>query len=146
MLPRDRAEKIITLSQAGWPVKDIAGQLGHAPQTIRDYLSGDRTPGFEPRDQACSPTLWSTTAADAGLDTNNGTASGVSELARTDLPLFSAPSRAGPGGGEFVTVRSLCAGYWQVGLTLRRMPVEFLADEAAACGRYAEVPPRGGQG
>ncbi|HEX9547990.1 MAG TPA: hypothetical protein VF942_11670 [Acidimicrobiales bacterium] len=45
MLPRDRAGKIITLSQAGWPVKDIAGQLGHAPQTIRDYLSGDRTPG-----------------------------------------------------------------------------------------------------
>jgi hypothetical protein len=50
------------------------------------------------------------------------------------------------GGGEFVTVRSLCAGYWQVSLTLRRMPVEFLADEAAAYGRYAEVPPRGGQG
>lgn len=45
MLPRDRAEKIITLSQAGWSVRDIAGQLGHAPQTIRDYLSGDRTPG-----------------------------------------------------------------------------------------------------
>jgi hypothetical protein len=45
MLPRDRAEKIITLSQAGWSVRDIAGQLGHAPQTIRDYLSGDKTPG-----------------------------------------------------------------------------------------------------
>src|SRR6266536_5014425 len=45
MLPRDRAEKIITLSQAGWSVRDIARQLGHAPQTIRDYLSGDRTPG-----------------------------------------------------------------------------------------------------
>lgn len=46
MLPRDRAQKIITLSQAGWPVRDIAGQLGHAPQTIRDYLSEDRTPGI----------------------------------------------------------------------------------------------------
>lgn len=45
MLPRDRAEKILTLSQAGWPVRAIADQLGHSPQTIRGYLNGRRTPG-----------------------------------------------------------------------------------------------------
>jgi hypothetical protein len=45
------------------------------------------------------------------------------------------------GDEEFVTVRSLCAGYWQVSLTLRRMSAEFLTDdEAAVYGRYAEPP------
>jgi TniQ/Helix-turn-helix len=45
MLPRDRAEKILTLKEAGWSVRAIADQLGHSPQTIRDYLNGHRTPG-----------------------------------------------------------------------------------------------------
>jgi hypothetical protein len=45
MLSQDRAEKILTLSQAGWSVRDIADRLGHSPQTIRDYLRGRRTPG-----------------------------------------------------------------------------------------------------
>jgi hypothetical protein len=45
MLPRDRAEQILTLGQAGWSVRAIAGQLGHSPQTVRDYLNGRRTPG-----------------------------------------------------------------------------------------------------
>jgi hypothetical protein len=45
MLPRDRAEKILTLGAAGWPVRAIARQLGHSEPTIRGYLSGRRTPG-----------------------------------------------------------------------------------------------------
>lgn len=45
MLPRDRAEKILTLSQAGWSVRAIADQLGHSRHTIRGYLAGRRTPG-----------------------------------------------------------------------------------------------------
>jgi hypothetical protein len=45
MLPRDRAEKILTLGAAGWSVPAIAVHLGHSEQTIRDYLTGRRTPG-----------------------------------------------------------------------------------------------------
>ncbi len=45
MLPRDRAEKILTLGAAGWSVRAIAGQLGHSEPTIRDYLNGHTTPG-----------------------------------------------------------------------------------------------------
>ena len=45
MLPRDRAEKILTLGNAGWPVRAIADQLGHSEPTIRGYLSGRTTPG-----------------------------------------------------------------------------------------------------
>jgi hypothetical protein len=45
MLPKDRAEKILTLGDAGWSVRAIADQLGHSEQTIRDYLNGRRTPG-----------------------------------------------------------------------------------------------------
>lgn len=45
MLPRDRAEKILILSEAGWSARAIADQLGHSPATIRGYLSGHRTPG-----------------------------------------------------------------------------------------------------
>jgi hypothetical protein len=45
MLPRDRAEKILTLGEAGWSVPSIADQLGHSQQTVRDYLNGRRTPG-----------------------------------------------------------------------------------------------------
>ncbi len=45
MLPRDRAEKILTLGAAGWSVPAIAAHLGHSEPTIRDYLAGRRTPG-----------------------------------------------------------------------------------------------------
>jgi hypothetical protein len=45
MLPRERAEKIISLGNAGWSVPAIAAQLGHSEPTIRDYLNGRRTPG-----------------------------------------------------------------------------------------------------
>jgi len=45
MLPRDRAEKILTLGAAGWSVRAIAERLGHSEPTIRDYLNGRRTPG-----------------------------------------------------------------------------------------------------
>lgn len=30
MLPRERAEKIITLGEAGWSAQAIADQLGHS--------------------------------------------------------------------------------------------------------------------
>src|SRR6266566_290921 len=53
MLPRDRAEKILTLHAAGWPVRTIAGQLGHSLPTIRDYINGRRTPGV----RAARPSL-----------------------------------------------------------------------------------------
>lgn len=46
MLPRDRAEMILNMSQAGWSAREIADRLGHAPQTIRGYLNGHRTPGI----------------------------------------------------------------------------------------------------
>jgi hypothetical protein len=45
MLPRDRAEKILTLGAAGWTVPAIAAHLGHSEPTIRDYLTGRKTPG-----------------------------------------------------------------------------------------------------
>lgn len=46
MLPRERAEKIISLGKAGWSVPAIAAQLGHSEPTIRAYLAGRRTPGI----------------------------------------------------------------------------------------------------
>ncbi|PJM97891.1 hypothetical protein CG740_38535 [Streptomyces sp. CB01201] len=46
MLPRERAEKILTLHAAGWPVQAIADHIGHSHQTVRDYISGLRTPGI----------------------------------------------------------------------------------------------------
>ncbi|MHA6756980.1 hypothetical protein [Streptacidiphilus sp. PAMC 29251] len=45
MLPQERVEQILALDRAGWSARAIADQLGHAPQTIRDYLSGRTTPG-----------------------------------------------------------------------------------------------------
>lgn len=45
MLPRDRAELILTLGRAGWSVSAIAEQIGCSPTTIRSYLSGRTTPG-----------------------------------------------------------------------------------------------------
>ncbi len=45
MLSPDRVEQIFTLSAAGVPVRAIARQLGHSPQTVRDYLRQRRTPG-----------------------------------------------------------------------------------------------------
>jgi len=45
MLPPDRVRQIFTLSTAGMPVRAIARQLGHSPQTVRAYLHQRRTPG-----------------------------------------------------------------------------------------------------
>jgi hypothetical protein len=45
MLSPDRVRQIFTLSAAGVPVRAIARQLGHSPQTVRDYLHQRRTPG-----------------------------------------------------------------------------------------------------
>jgi len=45
MLPPDRVQQIFTLSAAGMPVRAIARQLGHSPQTVRAYLRQRRTPG-----------------------------------------------------------------------------------------------------
>jgi hypothetical protein len=45
MLPRERAEKILTLHAAGWSVRAIADQLGHSQITIRNYINGHRKPG-----------------------------------------------------------------------------------------------------
>lgn len=45
MLPKDRAEKIVSLGKAGWSVDAIAEQVGHSPTTIRSYLTGRTTPG-----------------------------------------------------------------------------------------------------
>ncbi|MGW6606039.1 TniQ family protein [Streptomyces sp. NPDC055036] len=46
MLPRERAEKILTLHAAGWRVQAIADHIGHSHQTVRDYINGRRTPGI----------------------------------------------------------------------------------------------------
>jgi hypothetical protein len=45
MLSPDRVRQIFTLSAAGMPVRAIARQLGHSPQTVRAYLHQRRTPG-----------------------------------------------------------------------------------------------------
>jgi hypothetical protein len=45
MLPANRVEQIFTLSAAGMPVRAIARQLGHSPQTVRGYLHQRKTPG-----------------------------------------------------------------------------------------------------
>jgi hypothetical protein len=45
MLSANRVEQIFTLRAAGMPVRAIARQLGHSPQTVRDYLHQRRTPG-----------------------------------------------------------------------------------------------------
>jgi hypothetical protein len=46
MLSPDRVRQIFTLSAAGMPVRAIARQLGHSPQTVRGYLHQHRTPGI----------------------------------------------------------------------------------------------------
>jgi hypothetical protein len=51
MLSRNRVEQIFTLSAAGMPVRAIARQLGHSPQTVRDYLHQRRTPGVRATSQ-----------------------------------------------------------------------------------------------
>ena len=51
MLPANRVEQIFTLSAAGMPVRAIARQLGHSPQTVRDYLHQRRTPGVRATSQ-----------------------------------------------------------------------------------------------
>jgi hypothetical protein len=51
MLSRNRVEQIFALRAAGMPVRAIARQLGHSPQTVRDYLHQRRTPGV----RAASP-------------------------------------------------------------------------------------------
>ena len=45
MLPREQAEKILTLHAAGWSVLAITDHIGHSHQTVRDYINGRRTPG-----------------------------------------------------------------------------------------------------
>jgi hypothetical protein len=45
MLSADRVRQIFALSAAGMPVRAIARQLGHSPQTVRAYLHQRRTPG-----------------------------------------------------------------------------------------------------
>jgi hypothetical protein len=45
MLPRDRAQQIIADHAAGKPVRAIARAYGHKPDTVRNYVSGRRTPG-----------------------------------------------------------------------------------------------------
>ena len=45
MLSPDRVRQIFALSAAGMPVRAIARQLGHSPQTVRAYLHQRRTPG-----------------------------------------------------------------------------------------------------
>ena len=53
MLPADRVQQIFTLSAAGMPVRAIARQLGHSPQTVRDYLRQRRTPGVRAVSRPC---------------------------------------------------------------------------------------------
>jgi TniQ len=45
MLSADRVQQIFTLSAAGVATRAIARQLGHSPQTVRDYLHQRRAPG-----------------------------------------------------------------------------------------------------
>jgi TniQ len=45
MLPRERAEQILAEHAAGKSARAIARAYGHKPETIRNYVSGRRTPG-----------------------------------------------------------------------------------------------------
>jgi hypothetical protein len=45
MLSPDRVQQIFALRAAGLSVRAIAKQLGHSPQTVRDYLHQRKTPG-----------------------------------------------------------------------------------------------------
>ena len=45
MLSPGRVQQIFTLRAAGVPTRAIARQLGHSPQTVRDYLHQRKTPG-----------------------------------------------------------------------------------------------------
>ena len=61
MLSPDRVQQIFTLSAAGMPVRAIARQLGHSPQTVRAYLHQRRTPGIR---AVSRPGLFTDTFAD----------------------------------------------------------------------------------
>jgi TniQ len=61
MLPPGRVEQIFTLSAAGMPVRAVARQLGHSPQTVRAYLHQRRTPGIR---AASRPGLFTDAFAD----------------------------------------------------------------------------------
>jgi hypothetical protein len=61
MLPADRVRQIFALRAAGVPVRAIARQLGHSPQTVRDYLHRRRTPGVRATSQ---PALFTSIFAD----------------------------------------------------------------------------------
>jgi hypothetical protein len=45
MLPRDRAEQILAEHAAGKSARAIARAYGYKPDTVRNYVSGRRTPG-----------------------------------------------------------------------------------------------------
>ena len=44
MLPRDRAELIMTEHAAGRSIREIAAAYGHSTQTVRDYVLGGAPP------------------------------------------------------------------------------------------------------
>ena len=56
ILPRDRAELIITEHAAGKTIPQIAAEYGHSPQTVRSYALGRRAPGeFTAREDSFAP-------------------------------------------------------------------------------------------
>jgi transposase len=75
MLSVEQAQRAQQMRQRGSPIAAIARHLGHDRKTIRDYLTGRRTPGvrkghtdpFEPFIDYCKqrfaddPHLWSST-------------------------------------------------------------------------------------
>src|SRR6266536_2351277 len=92
MLPRDRAEKILTLGEAGWSVRAIATQLGHSEQTIRDYLTGRKTPGVPtPRPSLLTDLLASYCRQRLAEDPTRGQPQPLTQQARQDLAATSRP-------------------------------------------------------
>ncbi len=45
MLSREQAERALAMRAEGQPIRAIARQMGHSPQTIRDYVRGRKFPG-----------------------------------------------------------------------------------------------------
>ena len=111
MLPRDRAEKILTLGKAGWSVRAIADQLGHSEPTIRGYLTGRTTPGVRaPRPSLLTDPLAGYCRQRFAEDPHLRPSTLFNELATGHLPRKKTLRRSWPGHPARPGMRQCCHG------------------------------------